>query len=72
MKYMVNFISQINLPTLVCVARESKVFDWQGSAWVGEHIPNAKISFFEDSSHMLFWEKPEQFNSVVRDFILNH
>ena len=34
---------QIKLPVLVCVGRQSKVFPWQGSAYVGEYIPGAKV-----------------------------
>lgn len=64
-----DFIPHIKLPTLVCVARNSNVFDWQGSAWVGENIPGAKTVFFEDSGHMLFWEEPDKFNQTVTDFI---
>lgn len=64
-----DFLPHIKLPTLVCVARHSAVFDWQGSAWVGENIPGAKTVFFEDSGHMLFWEEPEKFNSTISDFV---
>jgi pimeloyl-ACP methyl ester carboxylesterase len=61
---------QIRLPVLVCVGRQSKIFPWQGSAYVGEHIPGAKTVFFEHSGHMPFYEAPEKFNHVVRDFVL--
>lgn len=64
-----DFLPHIDLPTLVLVARQSKVFDWQGSAWVGEHIPGARTEFFEDSGHMLFWEEPDKFNTLVSDFV---
>lgn len=64
-----DFIPQITLPTLVCVARQSKVFPWQGSAWVGENIKGARTEFFEKSSHMLFWEESEKFNTVVTHFV---
>ena len=64
-----DFLPHINLPTLVCVARNSAVFDWQGSAYVGEKIPGAQTVFFEDSGHMLFWEEPEKFNQVVAEFV---
>lgn len=57
------------LPTLVCCAQESKVFDVHGSTWVGENIPGAQTVIFDDCSHMLFWEKSEQFNQCVIDFI---
>jgi pimeloyl-ACP methyl ester carboxylesterase len=51
------------------VARHSAVFDWQGSAYVAEQIPEAKLEFFENSGHMLFWEEADKFNQVVADFI---
>jgi pimeloyl-ACP methyl ester carboxylesterase len=59
----------IKLPTLVCVARNSAVFDWEGSAYVAEHIPGARAEFFEEAGHMLFWDEPEHFNKVVADFV---
>ena len=64
-----DFLPHINSPTLVCCARESKVFDVHGSAWVGENIPGAQTVIFEDCSHMLFWEKPKRFNQCVISFI---
>lgn len=64
-----DFLPHIKLPTLVCVARNSAVFDWQGSTYVGEKIPGAKTVFFEDSGHMLFWEEAEKFNELVARFV---
>ncbi|RRD94140.1 alpha/beta hydrolase [Clostridiales bacterium COT073_COT-073] len=64
-----DFVKRIDIPALVCVARQSKVFDWQGSAWVGENIKGAKTIFFEESGHMLFWEEPDKFNQVVAEFV---
>ncbi len=64
-----DFIPHITLPTLVCVARNSKVFPWQGSAWVGENIAGAQTVFFEHSGHMLFWEESEKFNETVAAFM---
>ena len=63
-----DFLPHINIPTLVCVAMASKVFPWEGSAYVGEVIPGAKTEFFEDCGHMLFWEDPDKFNSLISDF----
>jgi len=51
--------------------RQSKVFPWQGSAYVGEKIADAKTVFFEQSGHMPFYEEPEKFNQTVRDFVLS-
>lgn len=66
-----DFIPQISIPTLVCVAKQSQVFPWQGSEWVGKNIKGAQIEYFENCGHMLFWEDPEKFNRVVTEFILN-
>jgi non-heme chloroperoxidase len=64
-----DLLPHIDLPTLVCVGRHSKVFPWQGSAYVGEHIPGARTVFFEDSGHMPFWEEADKFNRVVAEFV---
>ncbi len=66
-----DLLPQIKLPALVCVGRQSKVFPWQGSAYVGEQIPGATTIFFENSGHMPFYEEPEKFNLVVQDFVLS-
>jgi len=65
-----DLLPRIKLPTLVCVGRQSKVFPWQGSAYVGETIPGAKTVFFEKSGHMSFYEEADAFNAAVRDFTL--
>jgi pimeloyl-ACP methyl ester carboxylesterase len=62
-------LPQIKDPTLVLVGRKSMIFPWQGSAYVGEHIPKAETVFFENSGHMLFYEESEKFNEVVRKFV---
>jgi len=64
-----DLLPHITLPTLVIVGRKSKVFPWEGSAYVGEHIPSAKTVFFEKSGHMPFYEEAEKFNRVVKEFI---
>ncbi len=64
-----DFIKTIDLPTLVCVARNSAVFDWQGSAYVAEQIEGSELEFFEDSGHMLFWEEADKFNKRVAEFM---
>lgn len=66
-----DLIPEINLPSLVLVARKDKVFSWQGPAWVGEHIPCAQTVFFENSSHAMFLDEPEKFNDSVIQFMSN-
>lgn len=64
-----SFLPSISIPSLVIVGRKDKIFPWQGCAYVGERIPGAKTVFFEDSSHMPFYEEPERFNGVVQEFV---
>lgn len=64
-----DLLPEIDIPTLVLVGRESQVFPWEGSAYVGEQIPNAETVFFEDEGHMLFWDNPEKFNEELQSFI---
>ena len=59
---------QMQLPVLVCVGRQSKVFPWQGSAYVGEHIAGATTVFFEHSGHMAFVEEPDAYRAALRRF----
>lgn len=63
-----DFLPQISIPTLVLVARNSAVFPWQGSAYVAEAVPDARVEMFENSGHMLFWEEAEKFNAVIGEF----
>lgn len=63
-----DLLPTLGLPALVLVARQDKVFDWRGPAWVGAHLPDARTVFFEDSGHALFLDEPEKFNHVVGDF----
>jgi non-heme chloroperoxidase len=62
---------QMRLPVLVCVGRQSKIFPWQGSTYVGDHISGATTVFFEHSGHMPFYEEPGKFNHEVREFVLS-
>ncbi len=64
-----DFLPTMKLPVLVTVGRQSKVFPWQGSAWVAENVPGAKVVFFEQSGHMPFYEEPEKWNKAVSDFV---
>ncbi|MQY03720.1 alpha/beta fold hydrolase [Actinomadura macrotermitis] len=57
-----------DLPVLVLVARQDRVFDWRGPAWAGEHVPDAETVFFEKSGHALFLDEPEKFDHVVARF----
>lgn len=60
-----DLLPTLDLPTLVCVARQDRVFDWRGPAWVGEHVPGARTEFFEESGHALVLDEPDRFDGVA-------
>ncbi len=60
-------LPSIDLPVLITTGRKSGAFP--GCAYMAEHIPSARIEIFEHSGHVLFYEEPDRFNSVVAEFV---
>ena len=64
-------LPRINVRTMV-IAGEVSIFPAPGVDWVATQIPGAKHYTFsaeEKGSHFAFWENPDKFNSVVKDFV---
>jgi pimeloyl-ACP methyl ester carboxylesterase len=64
-------LPRINIPTLV-LAGELSIAPPAGIEWIATQIPGAQHYTFtaaEKGSHFMFWENPERFNSVVKDFL---
>lgn len=67
-----HLIPALGLPTLVIGGALGTLFPPESQAWIAARIPGAKLEIFsaeERGSHFMFWENPEKFNAVVRDFI---
>jgi non-heme chloroperoxidase len=66
-----DILPTINVPTLVVGAKGS-IFGAQGLEWIASQIKGAKCEIFEKEdggSHFMFWENPERFNTVLKDFL---
>lgn len=64
-------LPRITVPTFV-IGGEVSIFPAAGTRWVAEQIPSAKSYIFsaaEQGSHFMFWQNPDKFNSLVKDFI---
>ncbi|OBS26110.1 hypothetical protein FPOA_00053 [Fusarium poae] len=64
-------LPRISVPTFV-IAGELSIFPHQGVEWIATQIPSAQHYTFsaeEKGSHFMFWQNPEKFNSLVRNFI---
>ncbi|BDA49392.1 AB hydrolase superfamily protein YdjP [Coccomyxa sp. Obi] len=62
-------LPRIKIPCLNLVGRISKTFPWQGTAVVGQMIPNCHTVYFEQGNHFLYIEEPEKFNQLVIEFV---
>ncbi len=63
-------LPRIDVPTLV-IAGAVSIFPPVGVEWVAAQIPDAEVRTFtaeERGSHFMFWENPELFNQLIRDF----
>jgi pimeloyl-ACP methyl ester carboxylesterase len=64
-------LPRLSVPTLV-IGGEASFFPPSAAKWVAARIPRATLRIFSNSeagSHLVFWENPELFNTVVREFI---
>jgi 3-oxoadipate enol-lactonase len=55
-------------PTLVLHGTEDLVVDPENARLLAERIPRARLEWFQGCGHLLFWERPERFVSVVGEF----
>ena len=60
-------LPSINIPVLITTGRKSGAYP--GCVYMAEHIPGAQIEIFEQSGHVLFYEEPDRFNTVVAKFV---
>jgi pimeloyl-ACP methyl ester carboxylesterase len=48
---------------------EDNVVDPRNAELLGRLVPNARVELFEGCGHLFFWEQPERFARVVREFL---
>lgn len=61
--------SRIQAPTLVVHGGADKVVDPRNARLLADRIPDAKLVIFPELGHLLFWEDPEHFATVVAEFL---
>ena len=62
-------IAAIDAPTLLVHGTADNVVDHRSSDGLAERIPHARVVKFEGAGHLVFWEQPERFVAVVREFL---
>jgi pimeloyl-ACP methyl ester carboxylesterase len=62
-------LGEIRAPTLVVTGTDDNVVDPRNSDLLAQRIPDARLERVPDSGHLFFWEQPERFHELVREFL---
>ena len=62
-------LATINCPTLVLWTRQNPTMPWHVGEEASRIIPNAQWYLMEDAGHWPQFEKPAEFNELVRAFL---
>lgn len=65
-------VSGIKAPTLVLSGDADAIVPVQNSHNLAANIPGAKLKIIAGGSHLFFIEHPDEFNSIVTDFLEGH
>jgi len=59
----------ITAPTLLVTGTEDNVVDPRNSDVLAERIPGAELERIEGAGHLFFWEQPDAFVRILREFL---
>lgn len=62
-------LGRIAAPTLVLTGTEDNVVDHRNSQLLVDRIPDARLELFPGAGHLFFWEEPERFVELVKEFL---
>lgn len=62
-------LPELAAPTLIVHGTEDVVVDPVNANLLAERIPDSRLEWFEGCGHLVFWEEPERFASVVGEFL---
>jgi 3-oxoadipate enol-lactonase len=59
----------ITAPTLLVTGTDDNVVDPRNSDVLAERIPGAELERIEGAGHLFFWEQPDAFVRILREFL---
>jgi 3-oxoadipate enol-lactonase len=62
-------LGEIKAPTLVIHGTEDAVVDPRNAELLAERIPGARLEPLRGCGHLPFWEEPERFASLIKEFL---
>lgn len=63
-------LKKIESETLVITGDEDKMVSPSKSEFIAKNIPSARLSIIKNGSHALIFEKYEEFNQIVKEFLM--
>ena len=65
-------LDNIKIPTLIIWGREDRLFPVMHACFAKEKMPDSYLYIFDRCGHMPNFERPEEFNTVVLNFLAGH
>jgi 3-oxoadipate enol-lactonase len=62
-------LEKITAPTLVVHGTDDAVVDPRNADLLAKHIPGARLEYLDGCGHLPFWEEPERFASLIKEFL---
>ncbi len=62
-------LHKITAPTLILWGKDDEIVNVEQASFAKEKIPNSQLHVFEQCGHMPNFEKPDEFNKVVLEFL---
>ena len=67
--YTKDQLRAIRVPTVIFVGDHDEAVEPAHTGEMAELIPEAKLVIMKDASHFAMWQKPEEFNATVLEFL---
>lgn len=64
-------LTEINFPVLIICGADDQIIPLSEAQIVRQHIPGSKLAVIPQAGHLVNMEQPDQFNQVVREYILS-
>lgn len=64
-------VGRLDRPTLAIYSEHDPVIPASNAEFVRSSLPSARVEVFHNSGHCPFWEEPDRFNQLLRDFAVS-
>ncbi len=65
-------LGNIGVPTLIIWGRQDRILPFKHACFAAEKLPNARLHIFDQCGHMPNFERPQEFNDLVLNFLNDH